>query len=41
MNIAYRVSVADHLEQDTLDIGVVVTHPDYAERVTAFMNRQR
>lgn len=41
MNIAHRISVVDHLAQETIDIGAVVAHPDYAERVTAFMKRQR
>ncbi|KQM97400.1 hypothetical protein ASE85_14025 [Sphingobium sp. Leaf26] len=41
MNIAHRISVVDHLAQETIDIGAVVAHPDYAERVTAFMERQR
>ena len=40
MNIAHRISVQDHLAQETIDIGAVVSHPDYAERVTAFMNRK-
>lgn len=40
MNIAHRISVADHLAQETLDIGAVVADPDYAERVTAFMTRK-
>lgn len=40
MNIAHRISVQDHLAQETIDIGAVVSHPDYAERVSAFMNRK-
>ncbi|QQN75283.1 enoyl-CoA hydratase/isomerase family protein [Croceicoccus sp. YJ47] len=40
MNIAHRISVQDHLAQETIDIGAVVSHPDYAERVTAFMTRK-
>ena len=40
MNVAHRISVQDHLAQETLDIGAVVAHPDYAERVTAFMQRK-
>lgn len=40
MNIAHRISITDHLAQETIDIGAVVTHPDYAERVTAFMQRK-
>lgn len=40
MNIAHRISVQDHLAQETIDIGAVVSHPDYQERVTAFMNRK-
>lgn len=41
MNIAHRISVSDHLAQETVDIGAVVAHPDYAARVTAFMERKR
>lgn len=41
MNIAHRISIADHLWQETIDIGAVVAHPDYAARVTAFMDRKR
>ncbi|WP_068076757.1 enoyl-CoA hydratase/isomerase family protein [Novosphingobium lentum] len=41
MNLAHRISITDHLAQETLDIGAVVAHPDYAARVTAFMDRQR
>lgn len=41
MNIAHRISVAEHLAQETLDIGAVVSHPDYSERVSAFMERTR
>lgn len=41
MNAAYRVSLADHLAQETLDIGACIEDPEYAERVTAFMNRSR
>lgn len=40
MNVAHRISVQDHLAQETIDIGAVVSHPDYAERVSAFMNRK-
>ena len=40
MNIAHRISVQDHLAQETIDIGAVVSNPDYAERVNAFMNRK-
>ncbi|MCG2840941.1 enoyl-CoA hydratase/isomerase family protein [Sandaracinobacter sp. RS1-74] len=40
MNLAHRISVTDHLAQETIDIGAVVAHPDYAERVTAFMTRR-
>jgi 2-(1,2-epoxy-1,2-dihydrophenyl)acetyl-CoA isomerase len=40
MNIAHRISINDHLAQETIDIGAVVAHPDYAERVTAFMQRK-
>ena len=41
MNLAHRISVADHLHQETIDIGAVVTAPDYAERVNAFMERSK
>ena len=41
MNIAHRISINDHLAQETIDIGAVVTHPDYATRVTAFMERKK
>lgn len=41
MNLAHRISVQDHLAQETLDIGAVVAHPDYAARVGAFMERKR
>lgn len=41
MNLAHRISVSDHLAQETIDIGAVVIHPDYAARVTAFMERKR
>jgi enoyl-CoA hydratase/carnithine racemase len=41
MNLAHRISISDHLAQETIDIGAVVTHPDYATRVTAFMERRR
>lgn len=40
MNLAHRISIQDHLAQETLDIGAVVAHPDYAERVSAFMRRK-
>lgn len=41
MNLAHRISINDHLAQETIDIGAVVAHPDYAARVTAFMERKR
>lgn len=41
MNLAHRISISDHLSQETVDIGAVVTHPDYAARVSAFMERKR
>lgn len=41
MNVAHRISINDHLAQETVDIGAVVAHPDYAARVTAFMERKR
>ena len=41
MNAAYRISVADHLAQETLDIGACVTDREYSERVSAFMTRAR
>lgn len=41
MNLAHRISIADHLYQETIDIGAVVAAPDYSERVNAFMERSR
>jgi 2-(1,2-epoxy-1,2-dihydrophenyl)acetyl-CoA isomerase len=40
-NVAYRISIADHLYQESLDIGAVVREPDYLQRVNAFMTRAR
>lgn len=40
MNIAHRISINDHLAQETVDIGAVVAHPDFTARVTAFMQRK-
>ncbi|MEY2925630.1 MAG: hypothetical protein RL367_107 [Pseudomonadota bacterium] len=41
MNAAHRISVADHLAQESLDIGACVSEPDFTERVSAFVNRIR
>jgi enoyl-CoA hydratase/carnithine racemase len=41
MNTAHRISVADHLAQETLDIGACVSEPDFLQRVSAFVTRTR
>lgn len=41
MNLAYRTSIADHLMQETLDIGACVKDDAFVERVGAFMSRGR
>lgn len=41
MNVAHRISIADHLMQESLDIGACVSEPDFVERVSAFITRSR
>lgn len=41
INIAHRISVADHLNQECVDIGAVVAEQEFVDRVSAFMTRKR
>lgn len=41
MNVAHRISIADHLMQESQDIGACVSEPDFVERVRGFINRSR
>ena len=41
MNLAHRISIADHLVQEAIDIGACVREEDFVSRVQAFVDRTR
>jgi 2-(1,2-epoxy-1,2-dihydrophenyl)acetyl-CoA isomerase len=41
INVAHRVSLADHVVQEALDVGACVSEEDYVRNVQAFIDKRR